>query len=118
MSIRIFPQAITLFPNDHQVFESSALDLIPLWSGVNGVVQPNGSIAQSKSTGDATQSMSVKESGLMLVDGIGSFEFTIENNCLPVNTGGFMSWKAYFGSPGDAKHWLYEVDLNPSNIQI
>jgi len=117
MSIDMFPQAIQIFPNDRQIFSVRAKDLVPLWSGVGGVVRVNGSVAQSIAGGGATQTTTAAESALQLM-GAGSFEFLIENNCLPVISGGIFLWKAYFGSPGDPNHWIYSVELNPSQIII
>src|SRR5882672_7107385 len=117
MSLKIFPQNLEIFPSDRQLFTTEAQDLVPMWSGVGGVIRANGSVAQSRGTGGASQTTTAAESALQLM-GAGSFEFTIENNCLPVNPTGFMGWKAYFGSPGDPDHWIYEVDIDPGIIRI
>jgi hypothetical protein len=121
MSLKIFPPAAEIFPNQKRLFQASVGDLQPMWTRVtNGVVRPDFAVDQRIPSGGAFQTVGVGDSALQLVGGLGSFEFKIDNQSLaiPSGGGGQFSWAAYFAGASNLSQWKYLVIINPTTIEI
>ena len=123
MSLKIFPQAVTLLPDVAQEFFAESRDLIPLWCNIAegaGVVRPDAAVAQSIASGGSTQTTGFAESALELVAGFGAIEFTIEAGCLPVQTTGTGHFfiNVYFAGASAPDEWSYTINIDPDSVGI
>jgi hypothetical protein len=119
--IEIFPQSVEVLPNNRALFTARAKDLTPLWTRLtNGIVRPDASVGQSIPGGGAQETVSALDSGHQLESGVGSLEFTIDNDCLPLATGsgGTFGFWSFFGSPAATDAWQYRVTAGPTSTVI
>lgn len=108
----IFPQAITLYPNDRQTFTGRAGTTPPLWKGVtSGKILSDFSLALNPSGDSFVEGFCAQA----LYSGIGYAEILIEDNSRPTSTGYIQLQSTIVTDTGT---YGYLVQIKATEIKI
>jgi hypothetical protein len=111
--LRIIPPIITVYPNDRQPFIVASKPPPAMWYGVgsSGDIKSDFSLET-----DAAQSQVSGNGAHELYSGIGSFEFTIDDQCRPTSTGRFNINALIFDVNGF--QYFYGLNIDTSSIEV
>src|SRR5262245_17117385 len=112
----IFPQSLEVLPNDSQLFTLRATFPPAVWKvieqpGNGGVIEPDYSILQGRA------GLSPLGEGLyQLVSGIGSIEYTLDNQCIPASANEFILYAQLRKPPSSV--WSISIRVRQTDIRI